>query len=190
VRSNSVRPHPDPLAEWEPVPRGQEQPATVEKARPLPAGPRPRGDPLTATMPVIAPDGTVWVAYIEGAPPKPSGRWRDRAVLPGRRLRFDGATASRVTSTVPAGSPFLRPERLADLLAGAEAFPPPIRPAPPPAPARVQRRAAHGLRRLRERLPALLARCARRWGTVRSETETWIHYALDAILLGARRAFR
>ncbi|MGH2709463.1 MAG: hypothetical protein ACRDJK_14380, partial [Actinomycetota bacterium] len=58
----------------------------------------PRGNALTESMPLLASDGIRWLAYIEGVPPDPP-RWLWRqAVLPGRRLRFDSANESRVTS--------------------------------------------------------------------------------------------
>ncbi len=40
--------------------------------------------------------------------------------MPGRRLRFDSATESRVNTRVPAGSPFLTHAHLQSLLAEAQ----------------------------------------------------------------------
>jgi hypothetical protein len=83
----------------------------------------PRGNPLTESMPVSDRDGTSWLAYIEGVPGPPS-YLQDRASLPGRRLRFDSAAESRVTTELPAGSPFLSEGRLQALLDQAELVPP------------------------------------------------------------------
>jgi hypothetical protein len=80
----------------------------------------PRGNPLTESMPFTARDGTCWLAYIEGIPLDPALRWRHQAVLPGRCLRFDSATESRVSTQLPAGSPFLTDARLQDLLDAAQ----------------------------------------------------------------------
>ena len=74
-----------------------------------------RGNPLTKSATFTDRDGARWLAYIEGAEP-PASRRRRKAVLPGRRLRFDGATESRFTSSVPAGCPFLTEARLRSLL--------------------------------------------------------------------------
>jgi hypothetical protein len=80
-------------------------------------GPRyPRGEALTEPMRFTDRNGAVWLAYIEGGR-RPQRRQRRRAtVLPDRHLRFDGATESRFTSLVPAGSPFLGEARLRSLL--------------------------------------------------------------------------
>jgi hypothetical protein len=83
----------------------------------------PRGNPLTESMPFTDGDGVSWLAYIEGAPPVPARLW-SQTVLPGRRLRFDSATESRVTARLPAGSPFLTDARLQALLDEAEPVPP------------------------------------------------------------------
>jgi hypothetical protein len=80
----------------------------------------PRGNPLTESMPFTDGDGVCWLAYIEGVPPAPRPRLWSQAVLPGRRLRFDSATESRVTARLPAGSPFLADARLQSLLDEAE----------------------------------------------------------------------
>ncbi|HEX6873033.1 MAG TPA: hypothetical protein VF163_18195, partial [Micromonosporaceae bacterium] len=83
--------------------------------KPTPTPLYPRGNPLTQSMTFTDRDGAVWLAYIEGAEPAPSRR-RRKAVLPGRRLRFDGASESRFTTSVPAGCPFLAEPRLQALL--------------------------------------------------------------------------
>jgi len=75
-----------------------------------------RGNPLTQSMTFTDRDGGVWLAYVEGAEPAPTGRLRKPTVLPGRRLRFDSATESRFTNSVPAGSPWLAEARLQSLL--------------------------------------------------------------------------
>ena len=68
-----------------------------------------------------------WLAYIEGVPTDRPPRLQGRTTLPGRRLRFDSATESRMTTQVPAGSPFLSDARLQSLLDDAQPVP-----APPP----------------------------------------------------------
>jgi hypothetical protein len=75
-----------------------------------------RGNPLTLSMTFTDRDGTVWLAYVEGAAPAPTGRLRKPTALPGRRLRFDSATESRFSTSVPAGSPWLAEARLRSLL--------------------------------------------------------------------------
>jgi len=92
----------------------------------------PRGNPLTLEMSFTDRNGAVWLAYIEGAEPPPTRR-RRKAVLPGRRLRFDGATESRFTSNVPAGCPFLTEARLQALLDEARPDHPSAEPAAVPA---------------------------------------------------------
>jgi hypothetical protein len=62
-------------------------------------------------------DGVPWVAYIEGIPATRRHRLLRQTVLPGRRLRFDSPTESRVSPELPAGSPFLSEQRLRRLLA-------------------------------------------------------------------------
>jgi hypothetical protein len=84
----------------------------------------PRGNPLTESMPFTDADGVCWLAYIEGVPPAPGPYLWSRTVLPGRRLRFDSATESRVTNRLPAGSPFLAGAGLQSLLDEAEPVPP------------------------------------------------------------------
>jgi len=83
----------------------------------------PRGNPLTESMPFTDGDGVCWLAYIEGVPATPRPRLWSQTVLPGRRLRFDSATESRVTSRLPAGSPFLVDARLQSLLDEAQSVP-------------------------------------------------------------------
>ncbi|HEU4587150.1 MAG TPA: hypothetical protein VFS11_00775 [Gemmatimonadales bacterium] len=89
----------------------------------------PRGNPLTESMPFTTYDGVHWLAYVEGLPADPPPRWRHRAIIPGRRLRFDSAFDSRVSPVLPAGSPFLPEAVLRELLAAAEPVPPPPHPA-------------------------------------------------------------
>ena len=86
---------------------------------------RPRGNPLTESMPFTDGGGVGWLAYIEGVPADRPPRLQGRTTLPGRRLRFDSATESRMTTQVPAGSPFLSDARLQSLLADAQPVPPP-----------------------------------------------------------------
>jgi hypothetical protein len=71
-------------------------------------------------MPFTDRDVVHWLVYIEGVPPDPRPRRWDRAVLPGRRLRFDSATESRITLQVPAGSPYLAERQLQLLLDQAQ----------------------------------------------------------------------
>lgn len=80
----------------------------------------PRGNPLTESMPFTDGDGVCWLAYIEGVPATPRPRLWSQTVLPGRRLRFDSPTESRVTRRLPAGSPFLADARLQSLLDEAQ----------------------------------------------------------------------
>jgi hypothetical protein len=84
----------------------------------------PRGNPLTDTMPFSARDGTYWLAYIE-AVPEARGHHQHHPSLPGRRLRFDSAADSRVTTELPSGSPFLTEARLQALLDRAQPIQPP-----------------------------------------------------------------
>jgi hypothetical protein len=84
----------------------------------------PRGNPLTESMPFADREGVTWLAYIEGIAP-PVGHYPVNGRLPGRRLRFDSDTESRVTSELPAGAPFLAEERLQGLLDRAQAVPAP-----------------------------------------------------------------
>ena len=80
----------------------------------------PRGNPLTESMEFTDRDGTVWLAYIEGARPSPSRPSTGASILPERHLRFDSPTESRFTSVLPAGSPFLAEARLQALLDEAQ----------------------------------------------------------------------
>lgn len=82
----------------------------------------PRGDPLTESMPFTDRDGVRWLVYIEGIPEPPGPPWH-RATIPGRHLRFDSAAESRVTTELPAGSPFLADARLQVLLDRARPVP-------------------------------------------------------------------
>jgi len=79
----------------------------------------PRGNPLTELMDFTTAEGDRWVAYIEGYDLVRPRRLLAQTVLPGRRLRFDSATESRITPTRPAGAPFLPERRLLSLLAAA-----------------------------------------------------------------------
>lgn len=79
----------------------------------------PRGNALTQVEEITAPNGVDWIAYVEGLPVERPRRWPSRTVLPGRRLRFDSRTDSRVCPELPAGSPFLRQARLIALLAAS-----------------------------------------------------------------------
>ncbi len=83
----------------------------------------PRGNALTDTMPFTDRDEVHWIVYIEGVEPDPSSRRWGQTVLPGRRLRFDSATASRTSIQVPAGSPYLPDPRLQSLLDQAQSLP-------------------------------------------------------------------
>jgi len=76
-------------------------------------------------MPFTDGGGVGWLAYIEGIPADRPPRLQGRTTLPGRRLRFDSATESRMTTQVPAGSPFLSDARLQSLLDDAQPVPPP-----------------------------------------------------------------
>jgi hypothetical protein len=81
-------------------------------------------------MELTAADGVEWVAYIDGVPVQRRRGLLRKTVLPGRRLRFDSATESRVSLELPAGSPFLREPRLLALLAASRPFPEPVGTAP------------------------------------------------------------
>ncbi len=124
----------------------------------------PRGNPLTESMPFSDRDGTSWLAYIEGVPGPPS-YVQDRAILPGRRLRFDSAAESRVTGELPAGSPFLSEARLQALLDQAELIAPPPTAtwAPAESPFRQVRRAIAGATGASKVGARELAYWARRW---------------------------
>ena len=80
----------------------------------------PRGNALTESMPFADREGIAWLAYIEGIA-SAEGHLPGNGRLPGRRLRFDSETDSRVTSELPAGAPFLSDERLQALLDRAQA---------------------------------------------------------------------
>ena len=82
--------------------------------------PYPSGVPLTDTMELTDREGARWLAYIEGIPLPPARFWKRQSGFPGRRLRFDSAAGSRVTTPVPAGSPFLTDARLQALLDRSE----------------------------------------------------------------------
>lgn len=114
-------------------------------------------------MPFTARDGGHWMVYIEGIP-EPRGRLWPRATIPGRYLRFDSAAESRVTTEVPAGSPFLAVARLQDLL--DRAHPVPLSPVsswqPLEAPVR-RHRTTEWAARARKLGSAVLADCSRRW---------------------------
>jgi hypothetical protein len=78
-------------------------------------------------MPLTTADGVRWIAYVEGFP-RESLRFRNRTMLPGRRLRFDSASGSWISLIVPAGAPFLSQGQLTELLRRAQPFPPPFIP--------------------------------------------------------------
>jgi hypothetical protein len=82
-----------------------------------------RGTPLTPVVELTGSDGVQWIAYVEGVPPVRHWHLLSETMLPGRRMRFDSADDSRVSPTVPAGSPFLVGCRLQALLAGATSLP-------------------------------------------------------------------
>ena len=84
------------------------------------APPYPLGLPLTPSMEVTDRDGACWLAYIEGVPLPPPRPWTRQTRFPGRRLRFDSASESRVVTPVPAGAPFLADSRLQELLDRSE----------------------------------------------------------------------
>lgn len=137
----------------------------------------PRGNPLTETMELTTRDGVPWVAYIEGIPATPRHRLLRETVLPGRRLRFDSPTESRVSPELPAGSPFLSEQRLLRLLALSPVVPavePAAAPRPIPWHRRWHARLASG-RRFRARTSRVLA------DAVHSA-----HLAAETILYGRR----
>jgi hypothetical protein len=123
----------------------------------------PRGNTLTESMPFTARDGGHWLVYIEGIP-EPRGHWWPRATIPGRHLRFDSVAESRVTTELPAGSPFLADARLQDLL--DRAHPVPLSPAsrwqPPESPVH-RHRAIQWAARAGKLGSAVLAAWSRRW---------------------------
>jgi len=92
----------------------------------------PRGNPLTESMSLTTRDGVRWTAYIDGYSPRRPRRLFAQTVLPGRRLRFDSATESRISPELPAGSPFLAERRLLGLLARSPVLPEPELPPPSP----------------------------------------------------------
>ena len=63
----------------------------------------PWGNPLTESMPFTDGGGVGWLAYIKGVPADRPPRLQGSTTLPGRRLRFDSATESRMTTQVPGG---------------------------------------------------------------------------------------
>jgi hypothetical protein len=157
-----------------------------------------RGNPLTQSMTFTDRDGAVWLAYVEGAEPAPTGRLRKPTVLPGRRLRFDSATASRFTTSVPAGSPWLAEARLQSLLDEARPDQPPAATGGAPAagewvvewPVRAaksgQEAVADGFRRWQEGAPKRKA-LGRRVIDLASEAAESVHGVTD-IILGHRPA--
>ena len=153
----------------------------------------PRGNPLTLSMTFTDRDGAVWLAYVEGAEPAPTGRLRKPTVLPGRRLRFDSATESRFTTSVPAGSPWLAEARLQSLLDEARPDQPPAETTAAPAagdwvvewPVRAaksgQEVVADGYRRWQEGAPKRKA-LGRRVIDLASEAAESVHGITDVIL--------
>ena len=57
-----------------------------------------RGNPLTQSMTFTDRDGAVWLAYVEGAEPAPTGRLRKPTVLPGRHEVVDRRVSDAVAS--------------------------------------------------------------------------------------------
>lgn len=112
----------------------------------------PRGNPLTEGMNLTTHDGVRWTAYIDGYSPGRPRRLLAQTVLPGRRLRFDSASESRISPALPAGSPFLDERRLLALLATSS-----LLPEPEPSPPALLRR-----QRWQARIAAGRARCVRR----------------------------
>lgn len=201
----------DSLTEWtremqavRPAPpeapaRRRRSPAAARKASatPSPAPLYPRGNPLTEAMKFTDRDGALWLAYVEGSDPSP-GRRRKAAVLPGRRLRFDGPTESRFTSSIPAGSPFLAEARLQLLLDEARPDQAPAESVAAPAPGEWvvewpvraarsgQEAVADGYRRWQETAPKRKA-LGRRVIDLASEAAESVHGLTD-IILGHRPA--
>ena len=152
-----------------------------------------RGNPLTQSMTFTDRDGAVWLAYVEGAEPAPTGRLRKPTVLPGRRLRFDSATESRFTTSVPAGSPWLAEARLQSLLDQARPDQPPAATAEAPTagdwvvewPLRAaksgQEAVAGGYRRWQEGAPQRKA-LGRKVIDLASEAAESVHGITDVIL--------
>jgi hypothetical protein len=142
---------------------------------------RPQGLPLTDTMPLTTADGVRWIAYVEGFPRESPRGFRDRAMLPGRRLRFDSASGSWISLVVPAGAPFLSPGRLTELLRRAQPYPPPY--TPPRVPKRVMfrrwmvERMMRGVRWGR----AVAGEAHRRWQEDRARAATRLHLAMASI---------
>jgi hypothetical protein len=190
MRSNQLHPVHPPLTEWGPVPPALEAVASGLQPPARSPGPRPRGCPLTELMPLRGPDGTEWVAYIEGVPPEPAGLLGRRAVLPGRRLRFDSAGESRTTGQVPAGAPFLAAARLVQLLAASSPFPPPAAPARPSARVRLRRWVGHDLRPRARRLYRRIVGEVGSWGPRWERLRMQVHHGLAVLLGEARRVFR
>jgi hypothetical protein len=102
----------------------------------------PRGNPLTEVMPVTTAQGCRWIAYIDGYDPVRPRHLIRQTVLPGRRLRFDSATDSRISLARPAGSPFLEERKLIALLAASHRLGDEPIPAAPQHPARAAASAA------------------------------------------------
>jgi hypothetical protein len=152
-----------------------------------------RGNPLTLSMTFTDRDGAVWLAYVEGAGPAPTGRLRKPTVLPGRHLRFDSATESRFTASVPAGSPWLAEARLQALLDQARPDQPPVETTAAPAaadwvvewPLRAAKSgheaAANGYRRWQEAAPQRKA-LGRKVLDIASEAAETMHGMADVVL--------
>src|SRR5688572_20038692 len=140
----------------------------------------PRGNPLTHVMELTAADGVSWVAYIDGAPPVHPRRLLPRTVLPGRRLRFDSTSESRVSPELPAGSPFLGEGRLLTLLLESR----PLTDVQPPL-----SRATLCRLRWHAALAQLRDRCARRCRAAADATHLAAEGLLSAVLdrLSGRR---
>jgi hypothetical protein len=134
----------------------------------------PRGNPLTPLVELTGPDGVRWVGYIEAVPPVRRYRLLSQTVLPGRQMRFDSADQSRVSPTVPVGSPFLPERRLLALLAESTWLP--QCQAPSPSAALVPQLHWEGLR----------AACRVFWARIRDTVSGVNPTALRRVLSGSR----
>jgi hypothetical protein len=143
----------------------------------------PRGNPLTLSMEFRDRDGSVWLAYVEGAPAAPRRPRRPRgrpAILPARHLRFDSATESLFASVVPAGSPFLAEARLQSLLEEARAVPPLALPSRSPAPAIWYRRIEWPTRAVQSSREAI-AGLTQRWQQTSTRREALRRHFLEVL---------
>ena len=141
-------------------------------------------------MPFTDGDGVCWLAYIKGVPADRPPRPQGRAILLGRRLRFDAATESRVRIYLPVGSPFLPDADLQGLLDEAQPVQPPARAWPsgdlPVRQHPVLEWATRGGKLAR----AVLAYCSRRWHqgadrrqTLRRRVRQFVSGVIDGAIL-------